>query len=401
MLYEVGTLWKLNPQVDSLYIFQLKINSLKLKSTHHFVASTVSFMIRWMVMNDTNLNTRQQRILAFLADNPKKSRGEIKNALFAQNKISKITLVRDINQLIAVGFVVVEGSGRYVKYSVTSRYALLYPISLDEYYEMPTDKRALKYDSFNFGVFNILTDLLDDAEKMVFTQGREKLKNNFALLDPTILKKELERFIVELSWKSSQIEGNTYSLLETEELIKNKREAKGHDKSEAVMILNHKYAFDTILEHKNDYKKISLHDLRSLHSILIKDLDITSGVRKQKVGITGTKYTPLDNKQQIDEALEKLFELLNNINFVPESALILLAMISYIQPFADGNKRTARMISNAVLLANDYYPLSYRSVDEVEFKKALLIFYEQNNLYHLKRIFISQQEFAIANYFGR
>lgn len=84
---------------------------------------------------------------------------------------------------------------------------------------------------------------------------------------------------------------------------------------------------------------------------------------------------------------------------MPEKALVLLAMISYIQPFGDGNKRTARMLSNAVLLANDYYPLSYRSVDEVEYKEALLLFYEQNNLFHLKRIFVEQQKFAIENYF--
>ena len=74
-------------------------------------------------------------------------------------------------------------------------------------------------------------------------------------------------------------------------------------------------------------------------------------------------------------------------------------MISYLQPFVDGNKRTARMVSNAILLANGYYPLSYRSVDEVEFKKALILFYEQNNLFHLKRIFLDQLQFAIQQYF--
>ena len=71
------------------------------------------------------------------------------------------------------------------------------------------------------------------------------------------MRRELERFTIELSWKSSQIEGNTYSLLETEELIKNKKEAKGHDKNEAIMILNHKNAFDTILEKRNHLKKLA------------------------------------------------------------------------------------------------------------------------------------------------
>jgi len=74
-------------------------------------------------------------------------------------------------------------------------------------------------------------------------------------------------------------------------------------------------------------------------------------------------------------------------------------MISYLQPFTDGNKRTARMASNAILIANNYYPLSYRSIDEVEFKKALILFYEQNNLYHLKRLFLEQYRFAMQTYF--
>ena len=117
------------------------------------------------------------------------------------------------------------------------------------------------------------------------------------------------------------------------------------------------------------------------------------------MGITGTKYLPLDNKWQIEEALNELIVQTKKNKSVPEKSLIFLAVIAYLQPFTDGNKRTSRMISNAILLANGYYPLSYRSVDEVEYKKALILFYEQNNLYHLKRIFLEQQRFAIENYF--
>ncbi len=299
-----------------------------------------------------------------------------------------------------MGFVQLKGRGRYVAYSITNKYALLCPIDLDIYFETPADKRVSKYESFNFNIFTVLPNILNSSEIELFEHGSHQLKNSFATLDPTILKRELERFVIELSWKSSQIEGNTYSLLETEELIKNKREAPGHTKDEATMILNHKEAFDTILSHKDDYKSISAHDLRSLHAVLSKELAITPGIRKHRVGITGTKYIPLDNEQQINEALEKLFELLEKTTFIPEQALILLALISYIQPFGDGNKRTARMASNAVLLSNNYYPLSYRSVDEVEFKKSLLLFYEQNNIFHIKRLFIDQQKFAIENYFS-
>ena len=350
-------------------------------------------------MNDTKINERQEEILKYLATTETKSRSDIREALFSESDISRITLIRDLNELIELDFIYSKGSGRSVVYGITDKYSLLYPIDMDKYYSVDPDDRVLKFNTFNFEIFDILNNILDESNKNIFNSGKDKLTQSFARLDETIIKKELERFTIELSWKSSQIEGNTYTLLETEELIKNNKEAKGRNKDEAIMILNHKNAFDNILAHRNDYKEVSMQDLRTLHSVLIKDLDINAGIRKYKVGITGTKYIPLDNKHQIQEVLGKLFLLLSNIDCIPEASLVLLAMLSYIQPFADGNKRTARMISNALLFVNGYYPLSYRSVDEVEFKKAMLLFYEQNNIYHLKRLFIEQQRFAIDNYF--
>jgi len=83
----------------------------------------------------------------------------------------------------------------------------------------------------------------------------------------------------------------------------------------------------------------------------------------------------------------------------PEKALVAACMIAYLQPFADGNKRTSRMLADAILLAHDYFPLSYRSVDVNEYRRAMIIFYEQNNLYHFKRIFLEQLEFAVNDYF--
>lgn len=349
-------------------------------------------------MNDTQVNNRQTKLLEFLLVNSPSSRSKIED-LLKNDGVSRITIIRDLNYLIGVGLIEQVGGGKYVEYRLKSEKELLIPIDLEKYFSTITDTRKIKYPAFNFNLINHLTGLFSKDELDVFEQGRGKLKNKFSSLDKTILKRELERFTIEFSWKSSQIEGNTYSLLETEELIKNKKEAKGHDKSEAIMILNHKTAFDTILEKRESFKEITIADIRTIHSELVRELDIKSGIRESAVGITGTKYLPLGNKWQIEEALNKLIVQAKKIKSVPEKALIFLAVIAYLQPFTDGNKRTSRMISNAVLLANGYYPLSYRSVDEVEYKKALILFYEQNNLYHLKRIFLEQQRFAIENYF--
>jgi Fic family protein len=349
-------------------------------------------------MNDTQLNARQVNLLNYLMLNPNSSRAELEKSL-ANTDISRITNIRDLNHLIKLGWIELVGGGKYVRYILKKDREMLIPVNVDQYFSKTTDSRNVKYQNYNFDLINNLKGLFSNEERNLFEQGREKLKSQFNTLDKTILKRELERFTIELSWKSSQIEGNTYSLLETEELIKNKKQAKGHDRDEAVMILNHKSAFDIILEKKESFKDINILDIRSIHSELTKDLGIKSNIRQSAVGITGTKYTPLDNKIQIEEALTKLIASTNKLDNVPEKALIFLAMISYLQPFMDGNKRTARMVSNAVLLSNNYFPLSYRSVDEIEFKKALILFYEQNNIFYLKKLFLEQQQFAIKNYF--
>jgi Fic family protein len=117
------------------------------------------------------------------------------------------------------------------------------------------------------------------------------------------------------------------------------------------------------------------------------------------VGISGTNYKPLDNEHQITEALEKMCDLINHKTSVFEKAFLALVFISYIQPFADGNKRTARIVSNAILMNYHFCPLSFRTVDAIEYKKAMLIFYERNNLSCFKQIFINQYDFAVHTYF--
>ena len=128
-------------------------------------------------------------------------------------------------------------------------------------------------------------------------------------------------------------------------------------------------------------------------------MDVERNIRKRRVGISGTNYKPIDNEFQIKEALDEMCTLVNKQENVFAKALLVLVLISYIQPFADGNKRTTRIISNAVLINYNYCPISFRTIDSVEYKKAMLIFYEQNNISAFKKIFINQFEFAVNTYF--
>ena len=108
---------------------------------------------------------------------------------------------------------------------------------------------------------------------------------------------------------------------------------------------------------------------------------------------------PLDNEYQIREALQAMYMLVNQKDDIFEKALLTLLLISYIQVFADGNKRTARIVSNVVLIDHQYCPISFRTINSIEYKKAMLLFYEQNNISAFKDIFINQFEFAIQTYF--
>lgn len=348
-------------------------------------------------MSDTNLNERQKEILKLLKENENALRQELVNKVSPESNFSKITFIRDLNYLIANNFVKRTGKGKNTRYSLAEDNPILSFVDLENYFEKDQEERKI-FSGFNPGVFGMLKNLYSKEEISLWEKAQERFREAKLKLDPSIYKRELERFVIELSWKSSQIEGNTYTLLETETLIKQNVQAKGHSQDEAQMILNHKTAFDVIAEKKDSFKVVDLSDLIQLHQVLTKKL-VTSGIRSQKVRISGTKYEPMSDKHGIEAALRSLIKLINRLEYPPEKALVTAIMIAYLQPFADGNKRTSRMLSNAILLAFDYFPLSYRGVDVNEYRSAMIIFYEINNLFNFKRLFVKQLQFTIENYF--
>lgn len=350
-------------------------------------------------MNDTILGTRQKFILNLVSQSEGLSREEVGRKVEAVYAISRMTLIRDLNLLVEKGLIRIEGRARARRYFAVSINPLLRKFDLDRYFADDPDKRIGAKKSFDFGIFDHLRDLFLPDELVDLEKQGRSFSKAARELSADILKRELERFVIELSWKSAKIEGSTYTLLETEALIKEQKEAAGKQKSEAIMILNHKKAFEEILRNTKRFKRLDLSDVNQLHNLLVVDLGIGTGIRKQAVGITGTVYRPLDNEFQIIEASEKTFKIINETNNPFEKALIVHFIFPYIQPYADGNKRTARMLTNAILMAHDLYPLSYRSADEDEFKKALILFYEQESIFHIKRLFIEQVKFANENYF--
>jgi fido (protein-threonine AMPylation protein) len=122
------------------------------------------------------------------------------------------------------------------------------------------------------------------------------------------------------------------------------------------------------------------------------------GLRKNPVGVVGSIYRPLDNIHQLAEGIDELSSVVSRMTTPYAKALIALLGISYLQPFADGNKRTSRIFANAILLAHGRAPLSYRSVSEDDYREAMLVFYELNSIVPMKKIFIEQYVFSANNY---
>ena len=338
-------------------------------------------------------------ILQYLHYHPLSSRGDITTG--TAFKGSDATLKRMIAAGIKAGDIVAEGKARATRYRLSPQAQLLMPLNLDTYFALEVDKRQVQR-SYNFELINGLlteTRLFSDKEQAHLDALQDEFRQHVNELTDNEYRKEMERLGIDLSWKSSQIEGNTYTLLETERLLRESKTAEGKSKEEAVMLLNHKDALSFVLDNPDYLQELTVSHIEDIHQLLTKDLSIDKGLRRHRVGITGTNYHPLDNEFQIREAMRDACELINSKSNIFEKALLTLILLSYIQPFSDGNKRTARITSNAILIANDYCPLSFRSVDSIDYKKAMLIFYEQNSLYAFKQIFMEQFEFAVKEYF--
>lgn len=340
-----------------------------------------------------------REILQYLHYAPKASRDDIAQGIAFEG--SEATFKRIIAALVKSGDIIAEGKARATRYVLSPKARLLMPLNLDTYFSKDIDERQVQ-TSFNFELISEQlpkVELFTDEELATLSLLHNEFRHNVEDMSVNEYRKEMERLGIDLSWKSSQIEGNTYSLLETERLLRESKTADGKTKEEAIMLLNHKDALRFILDNPDYLQELTVSHIEDIHTLLTKDLSVDKGIRHRRVGITGTNYRPLDNEFQIREAMRDTCKLINMKSNVFEKALLTLVLLSYIQAFTDGNKRTARITSNAVLIANGYCPLSFRSVDSIDYKKAMLIFYEQNNIYAFKQIFIQQYRFAVKEYF--
>lgn len=341
-------------------------------------------------------NRQQQILIALLSGNDSLSQ-LIRHPAFAE--VTERTLQRDLNELIESGFVARTGEARAVSYSVTPTGKLGLALAEEtlEALFANEDRAEVRYDFDRLEVLRA-TPLFSDGEQSQLDKYNEAFQKKLRTASPDIIRRERERITIELSWKSSQFEGNTYSLLETETLLKDGIPARGKSPEETTMVLNHKKALDFSEEHRDLFAKdLQVQTIVELHKLLAEGL-ISHGLRERLVGITGTAYKPLDNKFQIKDELERLCDVINAKQSVYEKALLAFTYVCYVQPFNDGNKRTARILANAILYAHDSFPLSLRAVHVNTYKLAVLAFYELGILGNAKLVFLDQAKFAAENY---
>ncbi len=194
------------------------------------------------------------------------------------HKPALVTLKRDLTLLTKSGYLIQNGKGRSITYSLSVTGKLFLPIDARAYNSVDPDQRH-GATAYEFGIFEHMpTVLFSEEEVSLLDEKTAYYKNRSEEASSTIHQKELERFIVELSWKSSKIEGNTYTLLDTERLLLEGIPATGHSADEATMILNHKKAFDFIVEHSSLFKAlVAQSTIEEVHRLLIAGLGVATG----------------------------------------------------------------------------------------------------------------------------
>ena len=335
----------------------------------------------------------------------------------AQANVSESTALRQLGRLVANGEVVVEGKARATRYALAQRpqvasssagetpqqhapsssipwspaaIALLQKLAAPLTAREPVAYRRDVLDNYIPGVSSLLpkklaADLLDE--------GRLPDQQPAG----TYARKVLEQLLVELSWSSSRLEGNTYSLLDTERLF---QQGTNDTDQDAVMLLNHKRAIEFLVD-DGPMRGLTTSTVRNIHSLLMDGLmpeDQLGEIRATPVYITGTTFVPLQTPQVLTELFDAMVEKARLIANPVEAAYFLWAQIAYLQPFIDGNKRTSRISANIPLTLYNCSPLAFMDVDRSEYAQAMMGIYEFNDFSAATDLFVWTYRRSIKRY---
>ncbi|MGH2544421.1 MAG: Fic family protein, partial [Ardenticatenaceae bacterium] len=331
--------------------------------------------------------------LDYIAAHPGTGREDIRKAVAPE--ASGPTVWRALKRLTDEGKLSVSGKGRATGYTIAGSQ------EVRAYLKTPYNRRPPKAYNKEF-----LDSYVPDKTFYLSTPNRERLHEAGRPTIPplpagTYARRILEKLLVDLAWASSRMEGNTYDILQTEELVRFGKEATGKDRKEAVMILNHKEAIQYVVDNIGEIG-INRRDICNIHALLsdglLIDPAMAGRLRRMPAGISHSSYTPPGDEFVIEEEFQIIVDKAAAISDPFEQSFFLLVHIPYLQAFADVNKRTSRIASNIPLLKADLAPMSFVTMDDKAYIDGLIGIYELNNVSLLREIYIDAYLASAENY---
>lgn len=333
--------------------------------------------------------------------------------------IARRTAQRTIAKLIASGQVIGQGEGRARRYFAAEHQpAVSYlsdridhfpdfiPVSADSqdilaYIDQPVSARkpvGYQQDFLDAYLPNKTWYLSESLRRQLHKMGRTA---DSAEPVGTYSRAILSRLLIDLSWASSHLEGNTYSRLDTRELIEQGKAAHGKAAIETQMILNHKTAIELLVENI-DNADFNRYTLMNLHSALSENLLANPAdegrIRQHAVDIGKSVYRPLSSPQQIESTLDVLLMKAQQIVDPFEQSFFIMVHLPYLQPFADINKRTSRLAANLPLFRANLCPLTFLDVPEQAYSRAVLGVYEMTRMELLRDLYVWAYERSTQEY---
>lgn len=332
-------------------------------------------------------------------------------------EIARRTAQRQIAKLIDSGEVTAQGEGRARHYfaagtlmgrdaSKTDGFPPFIPLSADSqdilaYIDQPVQARkpvGYQRDFLDAYSPNETWYLSEPLRRQLHKMGRTA---DVGAAAGTYSRAILDRLLIDLSWASSHLEGNTYSRLDTRELIEHGKAARGKAAIETQMILNHKTAIELLVENV-DSAEFNRYTLMNLHSALAENLlpnPADEGrIRQHAVDIAQSVYRPLSTPQQIEGVLDALLDKAHRIRDPFEQSFFMMVHLPYLQPFAGINKHTSRLTANLPLFRANLCPLTFLDVPEQAYSRATLGVYEMTRVELLRDLYVWAYERSTQEY---
>jgi len=323
-------------------------------------------------------------------------------------------LQRRLKLLAEQGRITAKGSGKGTKYFPVTPLPVKEKTTAEAYVPISPEAEAIKQAIRNpiqsrkpVGYSRAFLDsyqpnetfyLSSEIRERLFKSGRAQSDGRPA---GTYARQIFNRLLIDLSWNSSRLEGNTYSLLETERLLELGESAEGKDAQETQMILNHKAAIELLVDEAEEIG-FNRYTILNLHALLSENLLNHPGacgrLRSMAVGVGGTVYHPLEVPQRINESFEQILTTSATISDPFEQAFFMLVHLPYLQPFEDVNKRVSRLAANIPLIRGNLCPLSFVDVPVRAYIDGILGVYELNRTELLRDVFIWAYERSCARY---